>query len=104
MAGSGRPLMRGPRETTISLNDPAAQRIFRRWTLRFPQRSLSAFAALAASLALLTTPAIPPAVLPAAVPVAAADTGGGCDPIDPAACLLPLPNDWYTVADGGTAT
>ncbi len=28
----------------------------------------------------------------------------GCDPIDPGACLLPFPNDFFTVADGGTAT
>jgi hypothetical protein len=64
--------------------------------LRIPQRTLAAFAALAASLALLTAPAVtPPAI---------AETGDGCDPIDPAACLLPFPNDWYTVADGGTPT
>ncbi|WP_433468343.1 hypothetical protein [Spirillospora sp. CA-128828] len=64
--------------------------------MRLPQRTLSAFAALAASLALLTAPAFQPA--------AVADAGDGCDPIDPAACLLPFPSDWYTVADGGTAT
>lgn len=64
--------------------------------MRIPQRTLAAFAALAASLALLTAPAVaPPAI---------AETGDGCDPIDPAACLLPFPNDWYTVADGGTPT
>ncbi|MGW9206593.1 hypothetical protein ACWGR4_06360 [Embleya sp. NPDC055664] len=28
----------------------------------------------------------------------------GCDPIDPAACLLPFPNDWYTQADRHTET
>lgn len=28
----------------------------------------------------------------------------GCDPIDPALCLLPFPNDFYTVADANTAT
>ncbi|MEV3920455.1 hypothetical protein [Actinomadura coerulea] len=64
--------------------------------MRLPQRTLSAFAALAASLALLTGPA--------AVPPAAARAGDGCDPIDPAACLLPFPNDYHTVADGGTPT
>ncbi|NDU77683.1 hypothetical protein GWI34_34490 [Actinomadura sp. DSM 109109] len=58
---------------------------------------MSAFAALAAALALLTAPA-------AAPPAAAAGAGDGCDPIDPAACLLPFPNDWYTVADAGTPT
>lgn len=64
--------------------------------MRLPQRTLSAFAALAASLALLTGPA--------AVPPAAAQAGDGCDPIDPAACLLPFPNDYSTIADGGTPT
>jgi hypothetical protein len=29
---------------------------------------------------------------------------GLCDPIDPAACLLPFPNDFFTVADPTTAT
>ncbi|MEU9844242.1 hypothetical protein AB0C69_34085 [Actinomadura sp. NPDC048032] len=64
--------------------------------MRLPLRTLSAFAALAASLALLTGPA--------AAPPAAAQAADGCDPIDPAACLLPFPNDYYTVADGGTPT
>ncbi|MFG2086369.1 hypothetical protein [Spirillospora sp. NPDC048824] len=64
--------------------------------MRLPQRTLSAVAALAASLALLT---VPPAVTSAA-----AETGPGCDPIDPAACLLPFPNDWYTVPDAATPT
>ncbi|GAA2724585.1 hypothetical protein [Actinocorallia aurantiaca] len=27
-----------------------------------------------------------------------------CDPVDPAACLLPFPSDWYTVPDASTAT
>jgi hypothetical protein len=31
-------------------------------------------------------------------------TPPGCDPIDPAACLLPWPNDFYTKADPSTAT
>lgn len=72
--------------------------------MRLPQRALprrtpsrragSALVAIAASLALLTVPA----------PAASAGTGDGCDPIDPAACLLPFPSDWYTVADGSTAT
>jgi hypothetical protein len=30
--------------------------------------------------------------------------GPRCDPIDPAACLLPFPNDFFTVADSTTAT
>ncbi|TDC45709.1 hypothetical protein E1281_29655 [Actinomadura sp. KC345] len=64
--------------------------------MRLPQRIPSAFTALVASLALL---AVPPAVTSAA-----AGAGPGCDPIDPAACLLPFPNDWYTVRDPGTPT
>lgn len=28
----------------------------------------------------------------------------GCDPIDPAACLLPFPNDYFTVRDRSTPT
>ncbi|HWA67826.1 MAG TPA: hypothetical protein VG899_15800 [Mycobacteriales bacterium] len=28
----------------------------------------------------------------------------GCDPIDPAQCLLPYPNDWFTKADPTSAT
>src|SRR5207245_3772211 len=28
----------------------------------------------------------------------------GCDPIDPAVCLQPFPNDYFTVADPSTAT
>ncbi|GAA3241567.1 hypothetical protein GCM10010468_78870 [Actinocorallia longicatena] len=35
---------------------------------------------------------------------AAAPAAAGCDPIDPAACLLPFPNDWYTVGDPKTGT
>ncbi|TMQ92641.1 hypothetical protein ETD83_26925 [Actinomadura soli] len=56
---------------------------------------MAALAAVVASLALV---AVPP-------PAAAADPGGdGCDPIDPAACLLPFPSDWYTVRDARTQT
>ncbi len=28
----------------------------------------------------------------------------GCDPIDPAQCMLPYPNDWFTSADPSSAT
>src|SRR5919198_64899 len=28
----------------------------------------------------------------------------GCDPIDPAVCMLPFPNDYFTVADATTAS
>ena len=48
------------------------------------------------------------AALPAAggsiVPPAAASVVGICDPIDTAACLLPYPNDFLTVADPTTAS
>ncbi|MFI9624157.1 hypothetical protein [Streptomyces sp. NPDC052042] len=35
---------------------------------------------------------------------ATASHGPGCDPLVPAECLLPFPNDWYTRADPGTDT
>jgi len=35
---------------------------------------------------------------------AGAAAAPSCDPIDPTACLLPFPNDWYTTPDPGTAT
>ncbi|HEV3233043.1 MAG TPA: hypothetical protein VG329_00660 [Candidatus Dormibacteraeota bacterium] len=28
----------------------------------------------------------------------------GCDPLDPAQCMLPYPNDWFTRPDAGSAT
>jgi hypothetical protein len=37
-------------------------------------------------------------------PVAAAQTSAGCDPVDPAACLLPFPNDYFTTADPNSPT
>ncbi|MFI0482134.1 hypothetical protein [Actinomadura sp. 9N215] len=65
--------------------------------MRLSQRILSALTAVVASVALLTA-------VPQAAPSAAAETGDGCDPIDPAACLLPFPNDWFTVRDARTPT
>ncbi|WDZ84870.1 hypothetical protein [Micromonospora cathayae] len=57
-----------------------------------------------ALLALLL--AVPTAAVPA--PATAAPSGSslaaGCDPVDPAACLLPFPSDLYTVADPTTDT
>jgi hypothetical protein len=48
------------------------------------------------------------AALPATVPLsgraAPLDALAGCDPIDPAACLLPFPNDFFTRADAHSAT
>ncbi|MGW4498928.1 hypothetical protein ACWENR_09955 [Micromonospora sp. NPDC004336] len=41
--------------------------------------------------------AAPPAAHPSA-------SGGACDPIDPTACLLPFPNDFFTVPDRTSAT
>ena len=37
-------------------------------------------------------------------PVAPLDAAAGCDPIDPTYCLLPLPNDHFTVDDPDTVT
>ncbi|XRQ03387.1 hypothetical protein ACN3XK_43195 [Actinomadura welshii] len=72
--------------------------------MRLPQRARSACTALATAAAVaLALLAAPPAVPPAAAGPSPG-TGPGCDPIDPAACLLPFPNDWYTVADPGTPT
>ncbi|HYN36312.1 MAG TPA: hypothetical protein VEV82_04985, partial [Actinomycetota bacterium] len=52
------------------------------------------------------TIAILPLGLPSAQssPVAPVSTNVGCDPIDPQACLLPFPNDFFTVADANTDT
>ncbi|MFG2000687.1 hypothetical protein ACGFNU_16240 [Spirillospora sp. NPDC048911] len=62
-------------------------------------RRLLAFSAAPLLLAtLLTVP--PPPARAAATPAAP----GGCDPIAPAECLLPFPNDWYTRADRTSAT
>jgi hypothetical protein len=40
----------------------------------------------------------------AAAPLLPVSTNVGCDPIDPAACLLPFPNDFFTTPDPKTAT
>ena len=42
----------------------------------------------------------------AALPAAALAAPGelGCDPLDPAVCLQPWPNDYFTVADSSTDT
>src|SRR4051812_779596 len=39
-----------------------------------------------------------------AAPAAAAPGQLGCDPIDPSACLLPFPNDFFTRSDPGSPT
>ena len=38
------------------------------------------------------------------VPAPVGEAAGVCDPIDPAHCLLPFPNDHFTVADPTTDT
>ncbi|OLF07199.1 hypothetical protein BLA60_28780 [Actinophytocola xinjiangensis] len=61
---------------------------------------MPALIVLAALLAaVVTAPSVsaaPPRTPPRATPV--------CDPIDPAACLLPFPNDFFTVPDRSTPT
>src|SRR5213080_471190 len=37
-------------------------------------------------------------------PGALATNPQGCDPIDPAQCMLPYPNDWFTKPDSTSAT
>lgn len=54
-------------------------------------------AAVAPALCLALLPATP-------APATATASAAGCDPVDPAACLLPFPNDWFTTADDRTAT
>lgn len=50
-------------------------------------------------------PALCLALLPGVPATATAVTAGeGCDPVDPAACLLPFPNDYFTKPDPRTAT
>jgi len=44
------------------------------------------------------------ALAAAAVPAGASAQSAACDPIDPAVCLLPFPNDFFTVADASTPT
>ena len=46
---------------------------------------------------LLLVAAVPTVAV--ATPVNAAERAPRCDPIDPKACLLPFPNDYFTVAD-----
>ena len=60
-------------------------------------RSFAALLTLALSLTFLTAPA-----RDAIAPVG--EAAGICDPIDPQACLLPWPNDFFTAADPSTDT
>jgi hypothetical protein len=52
----------------------------------------------------LLTTAVLCAVLASFAAPAAAQDPPGCDPLDPAACLYPWPNDHFTVADPSTET
>ena len=64
-----------------------------------------AFAAVSAvALALMSLPPAQAQLVPqppARVPVS---TAVGCDPLDPSACLLPFPNDFFTTPDPATDT
>jgi hypothetical protein len=51
---------------------------------------------------LLTFVAVVVLVAPASA--ASAASASGCDPLDPAVCLQPWPNDYFTVADSSTDT
>ncbi|MBO2448992.1 hypothetical protein J4573_17955 [Actinomadura barringtoniae] len=64
-------------------------------------RPLVTAAALIAA-ALVAPPAAQAVQASAAAGASAADHV--CDPADTAACMLPFPNNWFTVADSGTAT
>src|SRR4051812_14972278 len=59
-------------------------------------------------IALLAGIAPPAVALPRVggppVPSPAGEAAGVCDPIDPAHCLLPFPNDFFTAADATAAT
>jgi hypothetical protein len=70
-------------------------------------RLTAAAVALAATAVLPGAAMSPPAAaspVQAQAPGASPATGKGCDPIDPAACLLPFPSDWYTERDRSTPT
>lgn len=71
-------------------------------------RALRVRALCALAAALLPAIVAPPAAGAAAPAVGAAAAGSPadhvCDPSDTAACMLPFPNDWFTVADRTTAT
>jgi hypothetical protein len=60
---------------------------------------------IALSLALVAPPAVAlPGIGGPPVPAPVGDVAGVCDPLDPAHCLLPFPNDVFTVADASTDT
>jgi hypothetical protein len=67
------------------------------------RRRVPLLAALVVLLGLIA-PAVPalPVIGGAPVPGPAGEALGVCDPLDPAHCLLPFPNDLFTVADPTT--
>jgi hypothetical protein len=75
--------------------------------LRFIPR-LSAVAAVLAALVVSPLSPVASAAGESRAGAPSTDAAGsaarGCDPIDPAACLLPFPNDWYTEPDRRTPT
>ncbi|MEV4257859.1 hypothetical protein AB0J52_32255, partial [Spirillospora sp. NPDC049652] len=56
------------------------------------------------ALVALLTAAAPVVAVPATAAGAASPAAHVCDPADTAACMLPFPNNWFTVADRSTAT
>ena len=62
------------------------------------QKLRTRLAAVGAAVALLVTSVL------ALGGAARAESAAGCDPIDPANCLMPFPNDYYTVRDPHAAT
>ena len=67
-------------------------------------RSRLAAVLLVLAFATGSLPAVAADVLAPAPAAAPADDAIGCDPIDPAACLLPFPNDHFTTEDDSTDT
>lgn len=55
-------------------------------------------------VAVLTALSLAVPLTASSVASAVAPSAAGCDPIDPTACLLPFPDDWFTVPDASTGT
>ncbi|MGH2748728.1 MAG: hypothetical protein ACRDKB_12525 [Actinomycetota bacterium] len=56
------------------------------------------------ALAGLSAMVLPPGAASADPPIVPVSTNLGCDPLDPAICLFPFPNDHFTLADESTGT
>jgi hypothetical protein len=78
----------------------------RRVTLRAGKKKLSRLVRRKRCAPASPSPSPPPAAAGDAIRVEPAgfDTPAGCDFFDPAVCLQPWPNDYFTVADESTAT